>query len=84
MRGCSSSRTARRRRSSRRSRPPGGSIPARTCGCSWPAASSARRSSTPAEPGDGVVTIEGLTLFVQPGIVGTIDAGEHNALTLVP
>ena len=37
-----------------------------------------------AEPGDGVVTIEGLTLFVQPGIVGTIDAGEHNALTLLP
>ena len=31
-----------------------------------------------------MVTIEELTLFVQPGIVGTIDAGEHNALTLVP
>lgn len=37
-----------------------------------------------AEPRDGVVTIEELTLFVQPGIDGTLDAGEHNALTLVP
>jgi hypothetical protein len=37
-----------------------------------------------AEPGDDVVSIEGLTLFVEPGIVGTIDAGEHNALTLGP
>ena len=37
-----------------------------------------------AEPGDAVLTIEGLTLFVQPGIAGSIDAGEHNALTLSP
>ncbi|HTG47327.1 MAG TPA: hypothetical protein VK646_06705 [Actinomycetota bacterium] len=35
-----------------------------------------------AEPGDEVVHLDGLDLFVQAGIVGTVDAAEHNELTL--
>ena len=33
------------------------------------------------EPGDAVLEVGALTIFVAPGITGTVDAGEHNELT---
>jgi hypothetical protein len=36
-----------------------------------------------ASPEDELVEIEGLQLLVEPGITGTVDAGEHNALILL-
>lgn len=35
------------------------------------------------QPGDVLVEIAGLTVFVESGIAGTVDAGDHNALTLI-
>ena len=35
-------------------------------------------------PGDSVVPGEGFELLVAEGLDGTVDAGEHGALTLVP
>jgi hypothetical protein len=34
-------------------------------------------------PGDGFLEVDGLQLLVEPGITGTVDAGEHNALVLL-
>jgi hypothetical protein len=36
------------------------------------------------EPGDTVLDIDDLTLAVQDGLEGRVDAGEHQALTLEP
>ena len=33
------------------------------------------------EPGDAVLEVGALTIFVAPGVTGTVDAGEHNELT---
>jgi hypothetical protein len=33
------------------------------------------------EPGDAVLEVGALTVFVAPGVTGTLDAGEHNELT---
>jgi hypothetical protein len=33
------------------------------------------------EPGDAVLEVGVLTIFVASGVTGTIDAGEHNELT---
>ena len=33
------------------------------------------------EPGDAVLETGALTIFVAPGVTGTVDAGEHNELT---
>jgi len=33
------------------------------------------------EPGDAVLEVGALTIFVAPGVMGTVDAGEHNELT---
>ena len=33
------------------------------------------------EPGDAVLEVGALTIFVAPGVIGTVDAGEHNELT---
>lgn len=35
-------------------------------------------------PDETAVTIEGIDLVLGPGVEGTLDAGEHNALTLGP
>jgi hypothetical protein len=34
------------------------------------------------EPGDAVLQVGALTIFVAPGVTGTVDAGEHNELTV--
>jgi hypothetical protein len=39
-------------------------------------------TDTPPE-GDGTVACEGATLFVEPGIEGTLDCGDHNAPVLI-
>ncbi len=33
------------------------------------------------EPGDAILEVGALRIFVAPGITGTVDAGEHNELT---
>ena len=33
------------------------------------------------EPGDAVLEVGALAIFVAPGVTGTVDAGEHNELT---
>jgi hypothetical protein len=33
------------------------------------------------EPGDAVLEVGALTVFVAAGVTGTVDAGEHNELT---
>jgi hypothetical protein len=35
------------------------------------------------EPGDHVIDLGGATIGVEPGIEGTVDAGEHNELSVV-
>lgn len=35
-------------------------------------------------PGDASLDLDGLTLFVAEGVVGVVDAGDHNELTLRP
>jgi hypothetical protein len=37
----------------------------------------------PAE-GESILDLDGLTLVVEDGLDGTVDAGEHNVLTLGP
>ena len=34
------------------------------------------------EPGDVVLEVGALTIFIAPGVSGTVDAGEHNELTV--
>ena len=34
------------------------------------------------EPGDEPIEVGELTIFVAPGIEGTVDAGDHNVLTV--
>jgi len=34
------------------------------------------------EPGDETVVVGSLTVFVEPGDGGVVDAGEHNVLTI--
>jgi len=36
------------------------------------------------EPGDEPLAIDALTVYVEPGVEGVVDAGDHNVLTLVP
>jgi len=33
------------------------------------------------EPGDAVLEVGSLTIFIASGVTGTVDAGEHNELT---
>jgi hypothetical protein len=35
-------------------------------------------------PGESLVDLDGLTLVVEDALAGTIDAGEHNVLTILP
>ncbi len=35
------------------------------------------------EPGDEQRSVGALTVYVEPGLDGTVDAGDHNILTLV-
>jgi hypothetical protein len=35
------------------------------------------------QPGDTLIEIGGLPLFVESGLAGTVDAGDHNELTLI-
>ena len=34
------------------------------------------------EPGDETITVGTVTVFVEPGVDGVVDAGEHNVLTI--
>jgi hypothetical protein len=34
------------------------------------------------EPGDETITVGTLSVFVEPGVDGVVDAGEHNVLTI--
>ena len=34
------------------------------------------------EPGDDTITVGTVTVFVEPGVDGVVDAGEHNVLTI--
>jgi hypothetical protein len=34
------------------------------------------------EPGDETIEVGSLSVFVEPGIDGVVDAGEHNVLTI--
>jgi len=36
------------------------------------------------EPGDDTVEVGSVTVFVESGIDGVVDAGEHNVLTIAP
>jgi len=36
------------------------------------------------EPGDDTIDVGSVTVFVEPGIDGVVDAGEHNVLTIAP
>ena len=34
------------------------------------------------EPGDEAIDVGSITVFVEPGVEGVVDAGEHNVLTI--
>ena len=34
------------------------------------------------EPGDETITVGTVTVFVEPGVDGVVDSGEHNVLTI--
>ena len=34
------------------------------------------------EPGDEEIDVGSVTVFVEPGVEGVVDAGEHNVLTI--
>ena len=36
------------------------------------------------EPGDETIDVGSITVFVEPGVEGVVDAGEHNVLTIAP
>ena len=35
------------------------------------------------EPGDESIDVGSITVFIEPGIDGVVDAGDHNVLTIV-